>query len=190
LSTLFQKDTKISHVITTSVERSKALEDEARATILAILSHKVLSTENIVKELKKAGYEKATTTVRHHLDILKDCGLIEIVRVQEVRGAVLKYYSATAKFLGFEDSFDSNKYSRAISETAIKLLKIADSIVDRYGTTIKNTAGLTCPYCSMQHGKEYTVLEIMNRALAEMVQKNEFVDMMKELSSKEKTKNG
>lgn len=182
MSTLFQKDAKISHVITTSVERSKALEDETRATILSILSHKVLSTENIAKELKKAGYEKATTTVRHHIDILKDCGLIEIVRVQEVRGAVLKYYAATAKFLGFENSFDSNKYSRAINETAVKLLKITNSIIDRYGTTIKYTTGLVCPYCNTKHGKEYTVLEIINRALAEMVQKKEFMDMMKELT--------
>ena len=188
MSILFKKDTTISYVITTSVERSKALEDEARATILDILSHKVLSTENIVRELKKAGYEKSTTTVRHHLEILKDCGLIEIVRVQEVRGAVLKYYAATARFLGFEDSFDSSKYSKAISETAVKLQKIANSIVDRYGTVIKNTTGLTCPYCGMQHGKEYAVMEIINRALAEMAQKKEFVDMMKELNGKEKPK--
>lgn len=188
MSILFKKDTAVSHVITTSVERSKALEDEGRATILNILSHKVLSTENIVRELKKAGYEKATTTVRHHLEILKDCGLIEIARVQEVRGAVLKYYAATARFLGFEDSFDSSKYSKAISETAVKLQKIANSIVDRYGAAIKNTTGLTCPYCGMQHGKEYAVMEIINRALAEMAQKKEFVDMMKELNSKEKPK--
>lgn len=188
MSTLFKKDTKISHVITTSVERSRALEDEGRATILTILSHKVLSTENIVKELKKAGYEKATTTVRHHLDILKDCGLIEIVRVQEVRGAVLKYYAATAKYLGFENSFDPKRYDRVVNETTIKLLKIATSIVDRYGTTIRGTTGLTCPYCNVQHGKEYIVIEIINRALAEMVQKKEFADMIHELSGKERNK--
>lgn len=186
MSTLFKKDTKINYVITTSVERSKALEDEARATILNILSHKVLSTEGIVKELKKAGYNKATTTVRHHLDILKDCGLIEIARVQEVRGAVLKYYAATARFLGFEDSFEQSKYNKAINETATKLLKIVISIVDRYGAGIRNVSSLTCPYCNMQHGKEYTVIEIINRALAEMVQTKEFMDIMKELNGKEK----
>jgi DNA-binding transcriptional ArsR family regulator len=188
MSTLFKKDTNISHVITTSVERAKALDDEARATILNILSHRVLSTGSIVKELKKAGYDKATTTVRHHLDVLKDCGLIEIVRIQEVRGAVLKYYAATAKFLGFEDSFDPSKYNKAISETATKLLKITKSIVDRYHTSLKSADGLICPYCGMQHGKEYIVIEIINRALAGMAQRKEFVDMMKELNSKEKTK--
>ncbi|MFQ5940940.1 MAG: winged-helix domain-containing protein [Nitrososphaerales archaeon] len=188
MSTLFSKDTKISHIITTSVERSKALEDDVRATILAILSHEVLSTKNIVKELKKAGYTMATTTVRHHIDILKNCGLIEVVRVQEARGAMLKYYASTVKFLGFENSFDSTKYNKAVKETTVKLLKIANSLFLRYGRTIRDTNSLTCPYCNIEHGMEYTVMEIMNRALAEMVQKKEFVDTIKELSRK-KTKN-
>ncbi|MEM3084934.1 MAG: winged helix-turn-helix domain-containing protein [Nitrososphaerales archaeon] len=187
MSTLFKKDVNISHVITTSVERSRAL-DEARATILNLLSHKVLSTESIARELKKAGYNKATTTVRHHLDILKDCGLIEVVRIQEVRGAVLKYYAATAKFLGFENTFDSSKYGKAISETSMKLLKIVSSIVDRYHTTISNANSLVCPYCSMQHGKEYIIIEIINRAIAEMVQSKEFIRMIKELDDKKKVK--
>jgi DNA-binding transcriptional ArsR family regulator len=173
-------------VVTTSVERSRALEDEARAAMLNILSHKPMSAEDLGKELKKAGFEKATTTVRHHLDILKDCGLIEIVRIQEVRGAVLKYYASTVKFLGFENSFDSNKYSRAINDTSSKLLKIAGSIVYKYGTSIRSTDGLSCPYCNVQHGKEYVVIEILNRAIAEIVQKKEFVELMKELNGKEK----
>ncbi len=186
MSVLFNKDAKITHVITTSVDKSRGLGDEGRAAILAILSHKVLSAENIVKELKKAGFEKATTTVRHHLDVLKDSGLIEIVRIQEVRGAVLKYYAATTKFLGFENSFDPDQYNKAINQTATKLLKIAGFIVNRYGTIIENAGSSTCPYCSMQHSKEYTVIEIMNRGLAEMNQKNEFVDLMTKLSKKEK----
>ena len=156
--------------------------------MLNILSHKSLSAEELVRELKKAGFEKATTTVRHHLDILKDCGLIEIVRMQEVRGAVRKYYASTVKFLGFENSFDSNKYSRAVNETATKLLKIAVSIVDRYGVANKSTDGSSCPYCNTRHGKEYVLIEILNRALAEMVQRKEFADLMKELDRREKGK--
>jgi len=163
------------------------LEDEARAVMLNILSHKPMSAEDLAKELKKAGFEKATTTVRHHLDILKDCGLIEIVKIQEVRGAVLKYYASTVRFLGFENSFDSDKYTKAINDTSAKLLKIAGSIVDKYGASIRNTDGLPCPYCNIKHGKEYVIIEILNRAVAEIVQKKEFVELMKELNEKEKS---
>lgn len=188
LSVILKKDIKIDHVITTSVERSKALEDEARAAMIDMLSHKPMSAEELAKELKKGGLEKATTTVRHHLDVLKDCGLIEIVRIQEVRGAVLKHYASTIKYLGFENSFDSSKYARAINETASKLLKIADSIVEKYGASIRGTDGHSCRYCNIQHGKEYVIIEILNRALAETVQKKEFIDRIKELEGKEKRK--
>jgi len=187
ISVILKKDTKINHVITTSVERSKALEDEARAVILHILSHKPMPAAALAKELKKAGFEKAITTVRHHLDILKDCGLIEIVKIQEVRGAVLKHYGSTVRFLGFENSFDSNRYARAIVDTSSKLLKIVSSIVDRHGASIRNTDGPSCPYCNIQHSKEYVVIEILNQAIAEMVQKNEFIDLMAELNVKERS---
>jgi DNA-binding transcriptional ArsR family regulator len=174
MSIILKKDVRINHVITTSVERSKALEDEARATMLNILSHKQMTAEDLVRELKKNGYGKATTTVRHHLDILRDCGLVEVTKMQEVRGAVLKYYASTAKFLGFQNSFDPNKYSKAINETSSKLLKIAFAIMK---CDFKDV-GARCQYCNMQHGKEYVILEIMNLAMAEMVQKKEFVEMM------------
>jgi DNA-binding transcriptional ArsR family regulator len=188
MSIILKKDVRINHVITTSVERSRALEDEARAVMLNILSHKSLSAEDLVKELKKAGFDKATTTVRHHLDILRDCGYIEIARIQEVRGAVRKYYASTARFLGFENSFDADKYARVINDVSSKLLKIAGSIVDRYGTSIRNTDGHPCQYCNIQHGKEFIVIEILNRAMAEVVQKKEFVELMKELNGKDRPK--
>ena len=59
-------------------ETARAIEDQARAKILKILYHKQLSAEQIHEELKKTGYNKALTTIRHHLDILKISGLIEI----------------------------------------------------------------------------------------------------------------
>lgn len=188
MSVLLKKDAKVSHVITTSVERSKALDDEARVSILHVLSHKPLSVEEIAKELRKSGFEKAVTTIRHHLEVLRDCGLIEVVKAQEVRGAVLKYYASTVKYLGFENSFDPAKHARAISDVSSKLLKIADSIVHRYGS-IRGAEGSACLYCSTHHSKEYVVIEILNRAIAEMTQSKEFSDLIKSVSAKKSSNN-
>ena len=79
MSTLLQKEIKINKILSTNAEQAKALDDPARIKILQILYHKQLSTEQIVEELHKQGYKKATTTIRHHLDVLKDAGLVEIV---------------------------------------------------------------------------------------------------------------
>lgn len=179
MSTLFKRDVKVTHVITSSVERSRALEDETRTAILTILAHKILSTDQLVKELKKLGFNKAITTVRHHLDVLKDSGLVEIVRVQEVRGAVKKYYASTVKYLGSERPLNDIKYDKAVTDTSARLLKVAVGLVNRYKGIFKDADVKQCRYCELVHEREYIIVEIMNRALAEMIQRSEFSELMK-----------
>lgn len=176
---LVAKEGKITNVVTMSVERCRALEDPARAAILHILSHKPMSTERLVQELSRHGYAKAVTTIRHHIEILRDCGLIEVVRLREVRGAVEKYYAPTIKFLGLEDSFLVEGYNALINETSKKLLKIMLSITQRHGKKIKSASGSSCRCCSMNHAREYILFEIMNRAIADATQSKEFLEIQK-----------
>ena len=74
--------------------------------------------------MKKSGFKKALTTIRHHLEILKESGLIEIVKIEESRGAITKFYSTSTKLLDFQtpDDFDS-KYSKIIDNTSTKIEK-------------------------------------------------------------------
>ena len=101
MSTLLQKDLKVNRIVTTNVEQAKALDDKARIKILQILYRRQLSAEQIADELHKEGYNKATTTIRYHLDVLKNAGLVEIVRMQEIRGAVMKFYGTSIKLFGY-----------------------------------------------------------------------------------------
>ena len=57
-----------------------------------MLYNKNLNAEQITSQLKKEGHKKALTTTRHHLDILKESGLIEVVKIEESRGAITKFY--------------------------------------------------------------------------------------------------
>ncbi|HEU5220549.1 MAG TPA: winged helix-turn-helix domain-containing protein, partial [Candidatus Nitrosotalea sp.] len=119
MSTLLQKELKISKILSTNADQAKALDDTARIKILQILYHKQLATEQIVDELNKMGYKKATTTIRHHIDVLKNAGLIEIVKMEEVRGAVMKYYGTSVRVMGTKlpANFES-EFSKTIAETS------------------------------------------------------------------------
>jgi Fe2+/Zn2+ uptake regulation proteins len=125
MSTLLEKSIKVNRIVTTSIQHARAIEDPARAKVVELLYHQSLSAEQITNALKKAGFKKALTTVRHHLEILKVSGLIEIVRIEESRGAITKYYSTSTKLLGFQtpEDFDS-KYSKVIDNTSNKIEKI------------------------------------------------------------------
>ena len=91
MSTLLEKQIKVNRIVTTSTEHARAIEDPARAKIVEILYRQSLSAEQIANALKKTGYKKALTTVRHHLEILKESGLIQIVKIEESRGAITKF---------------------------------------------------------------------------------------------------
>jgi len=165
MSTLLEKPIKVNRIVTTSIEHARAIEDPARARIMELLYRRSLSAEQISNELKKSGYKKALTTVRHHLEILKDSGLVEIVRIEESRGAITKYYSTSTKLLGYQapEDFDS-KYSKLIDSTSVKIEKILKGIVPK---TIRPKKGKNS---DPEHYSQYLVMEIMNRAMTSVLE--------------------
>ncbi|QUC65367.1 winged helix-turn-helix transcriptional regulator [Nitrosopumilus sp. K4] len=165
MSTLLEKQIKVNRIVTTSIEHARAIEDPARAKIIEILYKKSLSADQISNELKKIGYKKALTTVRHHLDILKESGLIEIAKIEESRGAITKYYSTSTKLLGYDapEDFDS-KYSKVIDNTSAKIEKILKSL------TPKTTKSKKSKGQNHEDYSQYLVLEIMNRAMTNVLE--------------------
>jgi len=168
MSTLLEKPIKVNRIVTTSIEHARAIEDPARAKIMELLYRRSLSAEQISNELKKTGYKKALTTVRHHLEILKNSGLVEIVKIEESRGAITKYYSTSTKLLGYQapEDFDS-KYSKIIDSTSVKIEKILKGLVPK---TVKAKKGKNT---DPEHYSQYLVMEIMNRAMTNILENPE-----------------
>ena len=164
MSTLLEKQIKVNRIVTTSIDQARAIEDPLRSKIIEILYHKSMSAEQITKQLKKSGYKKALTTIRHHLDILKESGLIEIVKIEETRGAITKYYGTSTKLLGYNapEDFDS-KYSSAIKMTAKKLEEILKILAPKAAPKTKKLR--TDPAY-----KQYLMMEIMNRAMTKAME--------------------
>ena len=92
MSILMEKEIPIDKIVTINYEQFKALEDPIRGKIIQMLYKKKLNVEQIHRRLKKIGFKKAVTTIRHHVEILKNSGLIEIVKIEELQGATTKYY--------------------------------------------------------------------------------------------------
>ena len=165
MSTLLEKPIKVNRIVTTSIEHTRAIEDPARAKIMEILYKNSLSAEQIANELKKTGYKKALTTVRHHLEILKDSGLVEIVKIEESRGAITKFYSTSTKLLGYQapEDFES-KYSKLIENTSVKIEKILKGLVPKTTKSKKGKNKEPVDY------SQYLVMEIMNRAMTNVLE--------------------
>ena len=164
MSTLLEKQIKVNRIVTTNIGHARAIDDPARAKIVEILYHQTLSADQISTALKKTGYKKALTTVRHHLEILKVSGLIEIARIEESRGAITKFYSTSTKLLDFQtpEDFDST-YSKTINNTSLKIEKLLKGLTPK---TTKSKGKKSVEY------SQYLVMEIMNRAMTNVLEKS------------------
>jgi len=163
MSILMEREITIDRIMLANYDVFKALDDPIRGKIVQLLHKKQLNVEQITRRLKKFGYKKAVTTIRHHVEILKDSGLIEIVKIEESRGAVTKYYGSSIKLLDFTLPLDFNKnYSNLISKTSLKLSKVIGPILKNFSKTRK---------IQQINYNNYIVMEIMNRSITNLLEK-------------------
>ena len=183
MSTLLQKNLKVNRIIATNIEQTKALDDHVRIKIIKILYHKQLSAEQIAVELSKTGYKKATTTIRHHLDILKKARLIEIVKMEEVRGAVMKFYGTSVRIVGSntEQNFDAS-YHKTITNASLKVEKILKNIVVETNSKIKKND--LDSHDSRKNVNESVLMEIVNRAMTNIFEDNNTIDSLRNTKPK------
>ena len=162
MSTLLEKQIRVNRIVTTSAEQARAIEDPVRARIVGTLYRQSLTADQITSALEKSGLKKALTTIRHHIEILKESGLVEIVKIQESRGSITKYYSTSTKLLDFEmpDDFES-KYSKVIEKTAMRVEKILKGLPTK---TAKTKGKVSEEY------SQYLAVEIMNRAMTSVLE--------------------
>ena len=158
-----EKEISVDRIIVGNYEVFKALDDPIRGKIVQLLNKKQLNVVQITRRLKKLGYKKAVTTIRHHVEILKNSGLIEIIKIEESRGAITKYYGSSTKLLDFTLplDFDEN-YSKVISKTSLKLGKIIGTILKNFSKTRK---------IQQINYNNYIVMEIMNRSITNLLEK-------------------
>ena len=158
-----EKEISIDKIIPINYEQFKALEDPIRGKIVQMLYKKNLNVEQIHRRLKKFGFKKAVTTIRHHVEILKNSGLIEIVKIEELQGATTKYYGSSIKLLDFTLPLDFDKnYSKIISKTSLKLGNVISLISKNFSKTRK---------VSQINYNNYITVEIINRAIANILEK-------------------
>ncbi len=168
---LFQKEIRIRKVSTLDSASAQGLADPTRIRMLDMLGRKPMTAEEIAKALDGSGHKKATTTVRHHLEMLKQAGLVETARMVEVRGAVMKYYSATIKVYDCEASKDlEKKTDKLIDDVGNKLLKILKGIHGdkRFAPLVGKNDKCTA----------FLAAEILNSALARAVESKEYREIL------------
>lgn len=174
--TLLETDVPIRNVITTDPEKAKALENDLRAKIVDILADEPQTIEEIHEELEQRGETKAETTVRHHVDVLKDAEIVELARLEEAGGGTRKYYKSNTRVFSYNlPEGADEELAGAFARLRGDLESSIEAVVAEHGDEIEAVATemKPCEYCSTQHYEEYILRELMNRALTDLSEDGE-----------------
>jgi DNA-binding transcriptional ArsR family regulator len=168
---LLESDVPIREVVTTDPETAKALENDVRAKILDMLADAEMPIEEIHAELQRRGEDKAVTTVRHHVNVLQDAGMVEIARLEEAGGGTRKHYESNTRVFSYELPENSSETLARLEETAtVELESLVETLSAEHGEDIEAVARemTACDYCATQHYEEFILREVLNRALIEL----------------------
>ncbi|MBX0298119.1 ArsR/SmtB family transcription factor [Haloarcula nitratireducens] len=168
---LLESDVPIRKVVTTDPEKAKALENDVRAKILDMLAEAEMTIEGIHAELQRRGEDKAETTVRHHVNVLKDAEMVEISRLEEAGGGTRKYYKSNTRVFSYDLPEDSEESLAPAQETATEELEsLVETLYAEHGDEIEAVARemQPCEYCEPQHYEEFVLRELLNRALIDL----------------------
>ena len=93
----------------------KAISHPLRTTILGLLHERAAT----VTELAGA-VERPKSTVAHHVKVLTEAGLVQVVRTRRVRAIEERFYGRTARmfYVGVERSPDGDDFEVAARESA------------------------------------------------------------------------
>jgi DNA-binding transcriptional ArsR family regulator len=170
---LLESDVPIREVVTTAPEKAKALENDVRAKILDMLAAEEMTIEEIHDELHRRGEEKAETTVRHHVNVLKDAGMVEIARLEEAGGGTRKFYKSNTRIFSYDLPEDAEQTLAGAQETATaELAGLVETLYGEHGDDIEAVARemKPCEYCATQHYEEFVLRELLNRALIDLTE--------------------
>ena len=178
---LLESDVPIREVVTTDPEKAKALENDVRVKILDMLAAEEMMIEEIHDELHRRGEEKAETTVRHHVNVLKDAGMVEIARLEEAGGGTRKYYKSNTRVFSYDLPESSEEQLASAQDTTTEeLAALIETLAEEHGDEIEAVARemKPCEYCQTQHYEEFVVRELLNRALIDLGETGELDDLL------------
>ncbi|PCR88901.1 ArsR/SmtB family transcription factor [Natrinema ejinorense] len=160
-------DHRLDDIAVRDTRVSDAIDEPMRAMILDILSEEALTATEVHEYLGDRGVDRTENTVRHHINELRDAGLVDVVRFEEGRGGTTKYYHANTIVLSYSlpNSAD-DAVEEMIDAVQPQITDALATLTDEYDDTIEKvvTDMQPCKHCRTQKYETYVLLTVLRRA--------------------------
>ena len=103
----------VDRIALTAPSQVKAISHPLRTTILQLLHERAATVTELA-----AAVERPKSTVAHHVKVLKEAGLVRVVRTRRVRAIEERLYGRTARmfYVGVERSPDGDDMPRDFND--------------------------------------------------------------------------
>lgn len=163
----FSTEVSLKDIAVRDPRISSAVDEPVRAMILDMLAERDMTIQQVHTELTDRGYDRTENTVRHHVNELRDVGLIEIAQLEERRGGTTKYYRANTILLSYSVP---EEHEAAIDEMVDRIQpdvkELVDVLEDEFGETLSGISGdmSPCDHCRTQKYETFLLLTVLRRA--------------------------
>jgi DNA-binding transcriptional ArsR family regulator len=176
MTILLRREVPIRTLLAVTGEQAKALAAPVRLAMLELLGNRPMSIDELATELPRHGFRQAPNTLRHHLEQLRKAGLVEQAVLQQTRGAVLKFYSATGRPLHGSLPGLGEEDLQALSERMRG--PVTRALTELRGSEHRRLARLAeeiapCSLCPKVSREELVLLTVMHRATADALREAE-----------------
>jgi len=163
----FDADHDLADVAIRDTRVSDAIDEPMRAMILDILADEALPVADVHDRLADRGIDRTENTVRHHVNELRDAGLVDVVRFEEGRGGTTKYYGANTIVLSYSLPEGADPELDAMADAIQPQVEDAlETVTDGFGDTIEEIVAdmQPCAHCQNQKYETYVMLTALRRA--------------------------
>jgi len=146
---------------------SDAVDEPMRAMILDVLADEELRASEVHQRLAERGIDRTENTVRHHINELRDAGLVDVVRFEEGRGGTRKYYAANTIVLSYSLPADAGPALEEMTDAVQPQIAAAlDTLRADFGDALADIVAdmSPCEHCETQKYETYVLLTVLRRA--------------------------
>lgn len=168
--TVFTTDVELEDIAVREPSISSAVDEPSRAMVLDMLANDEMTISEIDDELADRGYERTENTVRHHVNELREAGLLEVARLEERRGGTTKYYRANTMVLSYElPEGGAEDLEPLVNAAEPQIEAVVSELRGEYGDVLDRIAGemAPCQHCRDQKYETYLLLTVLRRAFVQ-----------------------
>jgi DNA-binding transcriptional ArsR family regulator len=173
LMSAFDAESHLDDIAVRDTRVSDAIDEPMRAMILDILVDDALTASDVHERLADRGIDRTENTIRHHINELRDAGLVDVVRFEEGRGGTTKYYGANTIVLSYSLPESSESAIEDMTDAVRPQIEAAlGTLTEEYGDTVDDiTAEMQpCEHCRTQKYETYVLLTVLRRAFVQAYQ--------------------